>query len=860
MGFSAKALVGVSMIAFGAGIAHAQTPTTVTSDEIVVTVQKREQALLTVPINVTALSGDRMSDLGITKFDDLARFVPGFVVQEQSANNTGFVIRGITSDSGEATVEPRIALFQDGVSAARNRGSYTELFDLERVEVAKGPQPTLFGRGALIGGVNVIQKKADAKEFSGFAEVAAGDYGYFRATGAANFPIVADKLGLRVAATHRQRDGFVANTQGGPALGGVDVVAGKVALRFDPTADLRFDLIFASHDDNNTGTPFKSGTFAPAGGSTSPFTPAGLNRTGQFILDGQEIGLKRSVRAGTLISAWAPSSAISVTGTTGYRVFDSKEVFDPDGFSYPVAIAAEEAAGQQWSQEIRVNYASGGRFSGFAGVSFMDERGRYRTPLQFDERTVLALVAGQITSPNPPPLAAFQLATPAAAVTTAQLSPTGLILNGLVGSSILASIPAVLPAATREALLVGALRNIETRLAPPHVDTQTQRTDTQSFDVFADGTFAVTPKLEVSAGVRWTQDDKSVSGSSAIPQGGSALGALLGAQALTAQAQAAAAAGNLALAGQLGAQASAIVGALTASAGATPAFGLFIQPNVGVQKKSDTFDGFTWRLVSRYAVSDTASLYASYARGRRPDVISPSAPSAPGGQGVFAIIPAETVDSVELGAKARLFNRTLSVDGSVFGYKYTNFQTTRFNGAQLVTVNDGDARAYGFEGQADWRPSARFDVFATYAYNHARLESGAVKGNRFRLSPDHAVSTGFTLKQPVTDELKLFVTPTYTWQSETYFDNENDKPNLQVRSPAAFSDLKRDEKQAGYGLLNVRAGVAAAENAWVVEAFVNNALDERYLLDAGNLGDSLGIPTFIRGPARTVGLELKGRF
>jgi outer membrane receptor protein involved in Fe transport len=121
--------------------------------EIVVTAQLREQDPIEVPFALTAYSGEFLSDLGVQEFDQLSAFVPGFLVQNQSPNNAGFVMRGITSDSGAATAEPRVSVFQDGVSISKSRGSYVELFDMERVEVSKGPQSTLYGRGALIGAV-----------------------------------------------------------------------------------------------------------------------------------------------------------------------------------------------------------------------------------------------------------------------------------------------------------------------------------------------------------------------------------------------------------------------------------------------------------------------------------------------------------------------------------------------------------------------------------------------------------------------------------------------------------------------------------------------------------------------------------
>jgi outer membrane receptor protein involved in Fe transport len=113
--------------------------------EIVVTAQLRSQNARDVPIALTAYSGRFLDDLGITDFEKLSRYVPGFVVQNQSPNNPGFVIRGITSDSGSAFNEPRVSVFQDGVSISKSRGSYVELFDLDRVEIGGSPRDRQVG-------------------------------------------------------------------------------------------------------------------------------------------------------------------------------------------------------------------------------------------------------------------------------------------------------------------------------------------------------------------------------------------------------------------------------------------------------------------------------------------------------------------------------------------------------------------------------------------------------------------------------------------------------------------------------------------------------------------------------------------
>ncbi len=779
--------------AMGWSAASAQT----SGEDIIVTVQKREQAVADVPIAVTALTGAFMDEVGIDKFDELALFVPGLEIQEQSPNNAGFVIRGITSDSGEATIEPRVAVFQDGVSISRNRGSYVELFDMERIEVARGPQATLFGRGALIGGINLIQNRADASGFEGAGALGFGGDGYVRVFGAVNYPIIEDVLAVRVAGTLRERDGFVENILGGEDLRGVRLRAVRVSVAFDPTENLSFDLILNGQEDRNSGTAFKSGTFAPPGGSASPYADAALNLFSPSFQGGRQLGLERGVGSATLIGEWDISPALSLTSTTGYRYFESTEVFDPDGFQYPAFLFAEDAAGRQYSQELRVNFDNGGPITGFAGVSYLQEQGRQRVPLQFDERAVLLLLSGQVSRPNPAPFE--QAANPFV---------LSAILQGL-------GVPAMFAP------------TVANGLKRTHTEQFTNFGETTAWDVYGDVTWAVTERLELSAGARFTQDDKTSGFQSTLMNGGSTLGAVL--------------AGNPFLTNR----------------------GLFTQPTLnGARFDQDgDFSDWTYRIVARYAVSDDLSVWGSFARGRRPEVIAPRAPTTPGAAPTFSVLPAETVDSFEFGAKGALAGGDLSYDVSVYFYQYENFQTTEFNGAQIVTINAGEASAEGFEAALFYAPSANLDIFGTYAYSHARFDVGARSGNSFRLAPDHSLSFGGTYRHALPgDAGSLFVTPTYTWQSEVFFDDDNDRANLQVRSPAAFSDTLVDEKQEGYGLFNLRAGYEPVDGSWRLEAFATNVLDEEYIIDAGNTGDSFGIPTFIRGAPRLVGLELSAQF
>ncbi|UAL11162.1 TonB-dependent receptor [Caulobacter segnis] len=786
--------------------------------EVVITAQKRAQDPVEVPIAVTAYSGKFLEAIGVKAFDELSAFTPGFLVQNQSNNNSGFVMRGITSDSGSATDETRVSIYQDGVPISRSRGSYVELFDMERVEIAKGPQSTLFGRGALIGAVNLVQNKANPAHFDWAAKAEGGTGGYAVGEAMVNFAFE-NGSALRIAARTRQNDGYVKDAAGGDAYNSTDTQAVRMAYHLEP-GKLKLDLIGNYQVDDTSGTSFKSHTFNP----TNPLTGAALGNTdvgsaatlspGAGFEGGAPLGLDRKVYGLTALAEYEISDSLTLSSITATRAFHSVEVFDPDGTSLPILTFAEDAQGRQQSQELRLRYDAGGRFSGFVGANYFHETGSWRIPGQFDERLVLALLAGNtplgISRPNPQPLAVLT-------------NPTYLATVLQLGFGIPAS------------LAPGIVSNLKS----VHKEEFANYGENTAYDVYADGTFKLTDTFEITGGIRYTSEDREAAYRSTVQNGRSILGILLAAPTAT----------NLFLAAQPNAVNNPLL----------PTVGLIAQPTAN---NGDTFtkkiddSGLTWRLVGRYAPSDNLSLYASYARGRRPDVISASAPATPLGAARFNVVASETVDSYEAGAKGKLLDGRLYLSGSVFRYDYDNFATSFRQGAQVVTLNAGKAKAYGFEGEARVQAGDFWTLFATYAYNHARLESGLREGNHFRLSPDQTFSVGAAFSREALGG-KLTFTPTYTWRSKMFFDDDNDRSDLQ--SSGLFPDTKVDEFQNAYGLLNVRLGFGAVDDRWKVEAFVENLADERYLKDAGNTGDSFGIPTFIAGKPRFMGIGVTFR-
>lgn len=374
--------------------------------------------------------------------------------------------------------------------------------------------------------------------------------------------------------------------------------------------------------DDTSGTSFKSIAYNPADpvtgavlGGRDPWDGAALTSTADFD-GGKVLGLDREVWGVTGLGRLELSPSLTLNSTSAYRRFDSYETFDADGVSLPILSAAEEAFGEQWSQDLRLNFDNGGRVSAFVGGGWFREEGYQRTPTQFDERMALAQLAGLLDG-NP------------AAVGTNTLPAS------VYGSSALLN-----PILSAFGLPGPAIPGIAANLKPAHIETATNSSELTSWDVFGDLTFRLTDRFEVSGGLRYTRDDKTTGFASELNNGRSILGGLLAVQQVQAQIATLIAIGTpeaLTQAAALGAFANGVVGGLATpgsvglppSAGFPP-FGLTSQPtpNNGDFVYGDLEDdGMTWRFTARYAVSDDASLYANYARGRRPKVLSARSPS-----------------------------------------------------------------------------------------------------------------------------------------------------------------------------------------------------------------------------------------
>jgi iron complex outermembrane receptor protein len=834
-----KLLAGSALLPFAS--AYAQEVGQVEYDEarreIVVTAQFRPQDPIDVPITLTAFDGEVLDRIGVQDFEELARLVPGLQVANESPITPGFVLRGISSAQGPAYNEPRVSVFQDGVSISKARGSFVELFDVERVEVAKGPQTTLYGRSALIGAINIIQNKADPRQKAMALRSEVGNLDYVLADGMVNLPL-GEAAALRLSGRVRRRDGSEENLLGGRDFGSIRTEAVRAALRFAPGERLTLDVIGNYQHDDPAGTAFVSLSKSqtdPATGRVlaplSPFNGAALSSVAS-LEGGRPLGYDREVYGVSGLAEYRLTDSLTLNSVTAWRRYRALEILDVDGTSLPIVSAADDGRGRQFSHDMRLRWEASDRFSAFLGGNYYFERASQRTPVVFDERLLLAQLVGGLNGR----ISGRPSSDPAALATLRNPAFSSARLRELAGAS---------GATIGNAQALALSQNLRTQ----HQETTTNFSRTRAYDLFADATFRPVEQLELNAGVRYTHDSKRSAITSSVVNGRSVLGGVVAALMRPAD--------RPALLGALSAPGAATIP--QSAAFPVPLFGLAGQPTANngdpsVARLSN--GGFTFRASVRYAPNDNTSVYAGYARGRRPQELSARTPTAPSGPGRFEELLAEKVDSFELGAKAALADRTLFLDGAVFHYRYRNFQTTEQVGILFVTTNAGKARSTGFEGQMRWVPDDNLELFGSYAYNHSRFRSGVLRGNRFARSPEHSLAAGALLRLPIGEHALTF-TPVVTYQSKVFFDSDNDRPELQQPPNALVADNVQDEFQNGYALVNARLGYAGPSDRWRIEAFVENLFDKEYLRDAGNTGDALGLPTAVPGAPRTYGVAAR---
>ena len=343
--------------------------------EIVVTAQKREESLQDTPISLVAMTGRELETRQINGLNDLRSNVPNLQLtpHPNSAATTQVFMRGVGLNDDQITQDPSTAIYIDGVYVARSQGLAMDVADLERIEVLRGPQGTLYGRNATGGAINFITSKPKLGEFGGKVQGSVGNYDYFRFKGSVNIPI-GETLAVGLSYLHSEKDGFVKNRGLGVArFGDQKRDAWRADVLWEPAANLSLRYSYDRSEIGDTPSYIAPVKFYP----TKADRPHAGADTVAGLLPNDVVSQGHSLTA-----QWEATDNLTIRSITAYRKLNNFQNQDYlSGALRPQALQRNQSQTEQdqFSQELQlVGALFDGSLEYVVGAYYFDEDGSYR--------------------------------------------------------------------------------------------------------------------------------------------------------------------------------------------------------------------------------------------------------------------------------------------------------------------------------------------------------------------------------------------------------------------------------------------------------------------------------------------------
>ncbi|MBP7334243.1 TonB-dependent receptor [Niveispirillum sp.] len=359
---------GVALFALISVSAHAQDAGAsdgLVLEEIVVTAQRRAQTLADVPLSVSVLGGETLAAAGVNRLDDVARMTPNFqVVQGSTPQQNRFTVRGLTSSTSNQGIDPSVGFFVDGVYIARSEAVLTQLQDVERIEVLRGPQGTLYGKNTTVGAVNVITKRP-GNNVEGQAIAEYGNYDSVRLQGRVAGPLVEDVAAASLSGFYSDRDGYTTNIANGEKLGSLKTYGGRAKLALDPSEAVAITLIADYQRDEGYGS---TADLRRRDGVPTDIYDYRTSRSAGEVNDMKTYGF-----SGQIDWELGPLTLRSITAHRGSKMnnvvdSDSTETAFPFGMGYRIADAS------QTSEEIQLFSPDSERFRYIVGGFYLHQK------------------------------------------------------------------------------------------------------------------------------------------------------------------------------------------------------------------------------------------------------------------------------------------------------------------------------------------------------------------------------------------------------------------------------------------------------------------------------------------------------
>ncbi|MEM9622623.1 MAG: TonB-dependent receptor [Pseudomonadota bacterium] len=737
-------------------------------EEVIVTAQRTAESIQDVPIAVTALTGEMLEDQQVINPSDLQLNAPSVSFTATNFGNSSFSIRGIgrlvVAASGEAGVSTHI----NEVPITTNLNA-VEFFDMERVEILRGPQGTLYGRNATGGAINFVTKMPDFESTNGFLDVESGDYDHLRIKGAVNVPF-SDSLALRIAGMKLRRDGYIENVAfgqqdaNGNVLRGInddvdgrDIEAFRATLKWDISdrASAWFQYSHFDEDDDRvritnqvcvTNSLPTTGCLPDAEGFESPH----LGATTGGIFGGSAGALPAGVD-GTDPALYAfPRPAINDFRDmhTDYEpIFEQKEDIYLFGFDYEFDNYALGIIGgyQETDYVSRQDYLMD--VGPTLNPTALNPSGLWPTsapagragddwrpgPCNLNDGTA-GVFGGCILDVDQTRVFAFDQASNESEYWTVEAKLQSTFegpFNFLVGASayeretygdyyVLANTLDLVtvygsPALAAPPLYPGFFNNTTD---PGGGDLS------DGYAVFAEAYYDVTDSIKLTFGLRYNEDNKETEDTSVLfnavdfsggvgdPLWSRVAGFLLGAADTDPLAELYATPESLAAAAGTGGFSPERL-AVNAQIPLVPQFGE-TRILTGSPSEEDWTE-VSGRIGIDWQINNDSMVYAFFSRGYKPGGFNPAIPPAFQGQSAFTF-DSEEVDSLEIGTKNTFFDGQLVLNGTFFIYDYSGLQVTRI--ANNSSINDNiDADIMGLEIEGVWRPDAVPGLSIDYAYS-----------------------------------------------------------------------------------------------------------------------------------------------
>ncbi|PXA99582.1 TonB-dependent receptor [Nostoc sp. 3335mG] len=852
------------------------------ANDIVVTATRRNETVQEVPIAITAVSNELLENAGVQDIRGLEQLAPSLqtTTGQSAATGSSLSIRGIGTAGDNPGFEPAVGVFIDGVFRPRAGVALSELPELQRVEILRGPQGTLFGRNTSAGALSIFTAQP-AFEFGGYVEGSYGNYNAYELEGAITGP-VSEQLALRLDAGYRKRDGYINDANSDRAINDINRwnVRGQ-ALLDSGDVTLRLIADYSSTDEDCCGAI--SVARGPLNAAINAVTaPQGI--IGSYAGDALTIGgISYTQNPEHRTQAISPNRGygervrdygfsgelnwdlgnVTLTSITAYRVWRATRDQDIDFAGIDRAYRSGYKTGlNDFTQEIRLQ-GSAGILDWLVGGFYLNEKLTLRDTVNIGNdgnRYVDTVFAGQLAPAFGRPLQFYGSLGPSVplfgqAILNPAVPPAGFGALAPLVACFRAQAGTGAPGACQipnyPTAVIPGLAALVTSPLPGAQPGQGNNPDlftvnTNAFAAFTHNIVNVTDKFSVTLGARFNYEKKDLDASINNNTGSCTFF-------------------NQVRAGDPAATAYAnflrnVPGLFNNLflLSCNPAINTEFNGNYAHSQDESKVTG-TVKLA--YKVSPSFLAYASYDRGYKSGGYNLDQATfdsvllgGNGAQGSDLAFGSETVDSFEVGFKSS-WGRAFTLNVAGFYGKYKDLQNLVFSGNNFVVQNIDSSTSKGVEAEATIRPSSDFTVRLGYTFLDAKYDASnnftgtplaGLEGRQIQNQPRHVVTSTVTWQPQITSGLKGLLHVDARLNSETEI--------------VGISPLNADRgivRNPAYALVSARVGLQSNDGNIRGEFFVENLTNQFYYVTGfavpeqnGNYAGYPGMPRFYGVRAR----------